>query len=69
MDQSQHSPAEKRRGLALQYAACFQCLVEEWHDCEELKPKPKEKWTFIDREVQAKSIEWSGVRLQATTVA
>ena len=23
----------------LQYAARFQCLVEVWHDCEELKPR------------------------------
>ena len=29
--------------VALQYAASFHCLVEEWKDCEELKPKPKEK--------------------------
>ena len=35
--------------VALQYAACFHCLVEEWKDCEELKPKLKEKWSFIDR--------------------
>ena len=28
---------------ALQYAASFHCLVEEWKDCEELKPKPKAK--------------------------
>ena len=27
---------------ALQYAASFHCLVEEWTDCEELRPKPKE---------------------------
>ena len=26
--------------VALQYAASFPCLVEEWKDCEELKPKP-----------------------------
>ena len=24
------------------------CLVEQWKDCEELEPKPKEKWTFVD---------------------
>ena len=24
-------------------------LVEEWKDCEELKPKLKEKWSFVDR--------------------
>ena len=29
--------------VALQRAASFHCLVEEWKDCEELKPKPKEK--------------------------
>ena len=29
---------------ALQYAASFHCLVEEWKDCGDLKPKPKEKW-------------------------
>ena len=34
---------------ALQYAASFHCLVEQWKDCEELKPKPKEKWNFVDR--------------------
>ena len=34
---------------ALQYAASFHCLVEEWKDCEELKPKSKEKWIFVDK--------------------
>ena len=34
---------------ALQYAASFHCLVEQWKDCEELKPKPKEKWIFFDK--------------------
>ena len=34
---------------ALQYAASFHCSVEEWKDCEELKPKPKEKWAFVDK--------------------
>ena len=33
---------------ALQYAANIHCLVEEWKDCEELKPKPKEKWIFVN---------------------
>ena len=27
--------------VALQYAASFQCLVEEWRVSEELQPKPK----------------------------
>ena len=45
---------------ALQYAASFHCLVEEWKDCEELKPKPKEKWTFVDqkREETKHRTEW-----------
>ena len=34
---------------AFQYAASFRCLVEEWKDCEELKPQPEEKWTFVDK--------------------
>ena len=35
--------------VALQCAASFHCLVEEWKDCEEFKPEPKEKWRFVDR--------------------
>ena len=35
---------------ALQYAASFQCLVEEWKDREELKLKPKEKLISVDQE-------------------
>ena len=31
-----------------QYAASFRCLVEEWQDCEELKPKLKEKCSSVD---------------------
>ena len=34
---------------ALQYAASFHCLVEHWKDSEEIKPKPKEKWIFVDK--------------------
>ena len=35
--------------VALQYAASSHCLVEEWKDCEELRPKPKERWSVIDK--------------------
>ena len=35
-DQSWH-----RRKETLHYAASFHCLMEDWQDCEELKPKPK----------------------------
>ena len=43
---------------ALEYATSFQ--VEGWKDCEELKPKPKEKWTFVDqkREKTKHRTEW-----------
>ena len=39
-----------RRGVR-SFAVCsqFHCLVEAWKDCEELKPQPKEKWTFVDK--------------------
>ena len=32
--------------------ASFHCLVEEWKECEELKTKPKEKWTFVDQKME-----------------
>ena len=34
--------------VALQFAASYHCLAEEWKDCEELKSKPKEKWIFVN---------------------
>ena len=45
---------------ALHFAASFHCLVKEWKDCEELKPKPKEKWIFVDkkREETKRRTEW-----------
>ena len=45
---------------ALQYAASFHCLAEEWKDCEEVKPQPKEKWIFVDqkREEMKHRTEW-----------
>ena len=45
---------------ALQCAASFHCLVEQWKDCEELKPKPKEKWIFVDEksEETKRRAEW-----------
>ena len=46
---------------ALQYTASFHCLVKEWKDCEELKPKPKEKWIFVDQKKEERNIELSGV--------
>ena len=45
---------------ALQYAASFHCLVEEWKDCEEQEPKSKEKCIIVDkkREVTEHKTEW-----------
>ena len=36
----------RREGVypAVQYAASFHCVLQEWHNCEELKHKPKEKF-------------------------
>ena len=47
---------------ALRYAASFHCLVEQWKDCEELRPKPKEKWFSWKRRARICSSEQSGVR-------
>ena len=45
----QCSRSEKRCTQLCSTAASFHCLVEEWTDCEELKPKPKEKLIFVDQ--------------------
>ena len=56
---------------ALQHAASFHCLVEEWKDCKELKPlKPSQKSElFCEPKWKQRSIVWSGVRQQAHIVA
>ena len=40
------SRREREVCVALQYASCFHCSVEELKDCEELKPKPRRKVEF-----------------------
>ena len=42
---------------ALQYAASFHCLVEEWKDCEELKPEARRK-VVKKREEMKHQTEW-----------
>ena len=37
------------RKIGAQCAASFHCLVEQWKDCEELRPKPKEKVVFVEK--------------------
>ena len=45
------SMQQKREDVyaALQYAASFHCLVEQWEDWEELRPQPKERWFSCKR--------------------
>ena len=56
----QRQCSKKEVYTALQYAGSFHCLVEEWKDCEELKPKPREKWNFVDKksEETKRRTEW-----------
>ena len=57
MAQIRASTAQQKREevhAALQCAASFHCLVDEWRDGEELKPEPKEIWVFVDKKVEAK---------------
>ena len=49
---------------ALQHAASFHFLVEEWKDCVELGPKPKEKLFSYERKWKQRSIARGGVRQQ-----
>ena len=44
---------------ALQYAASFHCLVEEWKDCAEPEPKLEKKSFFLLRESKVHRTEWS----------
>ena len=51
--------------VALQHAAGFHCLVEEWKDCDELKPTLKEKSRVsLTGRMRERSIEQSGARKQ-----
>ena len=47
---------------ALQHAASFHFPIEHWKDCEELKPKPKEKLSFVDKRSEGMI---SGIRCAA----
>ena len=42
--------------LALQYAASFSLFGGKWKECEELEPKPKEMWTFVNKKGEAKQV-------------
>ena len=57
----QHRSAKKRGGS-------LHCLVEEWQDCEELKPKPK-KFVFVDKTWKRRNTVRGGARPHADAVA
>ena len=72
MAQARASAAQQTREevyAALQHAAGFHCLVEAWHDCEGLKPKPKETWTVVDKKWKQRHIARSGVQQRSTIAA
>ena len=72
MAQIRASTVQQKMGemfAALKYEASSLCLVEEWRDCEELKPHQKKSGPEWRRKGKQRSIEWSGVRRQASTVA
>ena len=41
-------------------------MVEEWKDCKELRPKPKEKWTYVSEKGKAKKhrTEWCAAAIK-----
>ena len=58
---------EREEGYAaLQHAARIHYLVEERKDGEELKPTPKEKWTFVNKHVEARKhrTEWCAAAIK-----
>ena len=63
MAEARAKTVQQERGevyAALQFAASFHCFLEEWKDCEELKPEPREKGNFVDkkREETKHRTEW-----------
>ena len=48
---------------AFQHTAGFHCPVQR-KDGEELRPKPNEKWFFVNKKGKQRSIERSGARQQ-----
>ena len=54
----------EEENAALQDAVSFHCLVEEWKDCEELMPKPKEKLIFVDKKWEAQQVSMLQMRMR-----
>ena len=62
-------PARVEVYAALQYAASFPLRGGRMARMLQSQSKAKDKWTFVNKNVEAKKIEWSGMRLQAHIVA
>ena len=72
MAQIRASTLQQKRedvNAALQYAPGFHCVVERWHDCEQLEPMPKEKWVHVDQKLELRHIARNGVPPQEGAVA
>ena len=73
MDQIRASTVQRRREewhAALQYAAGLGCVVEEWHDSEELDPRRRRNVDLRgERKWKLRNIARSGVRPRANIVA
>ena len=59
---SDEGRSAKKRGGSIH------CLVEDWQDCEELKPKPK-KFVFVDKTWKRRNTVRGGARPHADAVA
>ena len=60
-------PSRERVHATLRYAASFRSLEEEWHDCEDFNPKPKEGEILVDKkkmEAKRHRAEWCAAAMQ-----
>ena len=53
-EQARFSRGDKKCMQPCSMLPVFDVLVQEWKDCEELKPKAKEEWTFVNKKLEAK---------------
>ena len=66
---SRDSSTRARRGVC-SHTACSQLALlsgRMWKDCEELKPKAKEKWIFVNKNQMPASIDVRDAEKTAST--
>ena len=51
---AQKQARSSRKEMKCHYAASFHRFVEEWTYCEELEPRSREKWIFVNKKRGAK---------------